>query len=113
MRARGREFAARRALRYVIDAVTERLIKRAEIEGRSDDNEEAIRQRIRVYEEQTAPLLDVLRPAADQARSRKPLRRVPSPRYRKAGQLGSSVGTRISFRPAATRGVIKARIDLV
>jgi len=46
------------ALTVEVNAVTERLIKRAEIEGRSDDNEEAIRQRIRVYEEQTAPLLD-------------------------------------------------------
>lgn len=46
------------ALTVEADAITERLIKRAEIEGRADDNEEAIRQRIRVYEEQTAPLLD-------------------------------------------------------
>ena len=35
-----------------------RVLKRAEIEGRSDDTEKAIRERIRVYEEQTAPLLD-------------------------------------------------------
>ena len=34
------------------------MLKRAEIEGRSDDTEEAIRERMRVYEEQTAPLLD-------------------------------------------------------
>jgi adenylate kinase len=39
------------------DAVVERLIKRAEIEGRSDDNEETIRNRMRVYREQTEPLL--------------------------------------------------------
>ena len=35
-----------------------RLLKRAEIEGRADDNEETIRNRMRVYEEQTAPLID-------------------------------------------------------
>lgn len=34
-----------------------RLLKRAEIEGRADDNEETIRTRMRVYEEQTRPLL--------------------------------------------------------
>ena len=35
-----------------------RLLKRAEIEGRSDDNEEAIRNRMVVYREQTAPLIE-------------------------------------------------------
>ena len=35
-----------------------RLLKRAEIEGRADDNEETIRTRMNVYEEQTKPLLD-------------------------------------------------------
>lgn len=35
-----------------------RLLKRAEIEGRADDNEETIRTRMMVYEEQTKPLLD-------------------------------------------------------
>ena len=35
-----------------------RLLKRAEIEGRSDDNEETIRNRMNVYRESTAPLLD-------------------------------------------------------
>lgn len=46
------------ALTVEPDAVVGRLLKRAEIEGRADDNEGAIRQRIRVYDEQTAPLLD-------------------------------------------------------
>lgn len=41
--------------------VVARLLKRAEIEGRSDDNEETIRVRQHVYAEQTAPLLDVYR----------------------------------------------------
>jgi adenylate kinase len=40
------------------EAVVQRLLKRAEIEGRADDNEETIRERMRVYDAQTAPLLD-------------------------------------------------------
>ena len=40
------------------DAVVERLLKRAEIEGRADDNEETIRERMREYDNKTAPLLD-------------------------------------------------------
>lgn len=39
------------------DEVVGRLLKRAEIEGRADDNEETIRTRLRVYDEETAPLL--------------------------------------------------------
>lgn len=35
-----------------------RLLKRAELEGRADDNEETIRNRMKVYHESTAPLLD-------------------------------------------------------
>lgn len=38
------------------DAVVSRLLKRAEIEGRSDDNAETIRRRMEVYLGQTAPL---------------------------------------------------------
>lgn len=41
--------------------VVARLLKRAETEGRSDDNEETIRVRQHVYAEQTAPLLDIYR----------------------------------------------------
>ena len=37
-----------------------RLLKRAEIEGRADDNEETIRNRMRVYREQTEPLVSPL-----------------------------------------------------
>jgi adenylate kinase len=40
------------------DAVVERLLKRAEIEGRADDTETTIRRRLEVYAEQTAPLTD-------------------------------------------------------
>ena len=35
-----------------------RLLKRAEIEGRADDNEDTNRNRMNVYRESTAPLLD-------------------------------------------------------
>jgi adenylate kinase len=38
------------------EAIVRRLLKRAEIEGRSDDNAEAIRQRLKVYRDQTEPL---------------------------------------------------------
>lgn len=40
------------------EILVNRLIKRAEIEGRADDNEETVRNRMRVYEAQTAPLLE-------------------------------------------------------
>ena len=40
------------------EVLVDRLLKRAEIEGRADDNEETIRTRMRVYEEQTRPLLE-------------------------------------------------------
>lgn len=38
------------------DEVTDRLLKRAEIEGRADDTEDVIRNRLAVYEESTAPV---------------------------------------------------------
>jgi adenylate kinase len=38
------------------DEVVQRLLKRAEQEGRADDNEETIRRRLEVYEADTAPL---------------------------------------------------------
>ncbi|WP_062463053.1 adenylate kinase [Demequina soli] len=38
------------------DVVTERLLKRAEIEGRADDTEPVIRKRLEVYSTSTAPL---------------------------------------------------------
>lgn len=45
------------------ELLTQRLLKRAEIEGRSDDNEETIRNRMKVYTAQTEPLLDHYRKA--------------------------------------------------
>ncbi len=40
------------------DEVLGRLLQRAVQEGRSDDTEETVRNRIAVYHEQTAPLID-------------------------------------------------------
>lgn len=41
------------------DEVVTRLLGRAEVEGRADDNEEVIRHRQNVYQEQTTPLVDL------------------------------------------------------
>lgn len=41
------------------EAIIQRMLKRAEIEGRPDDNEETIRNRMEVYHDQTDPLLEV------------------------------------------------------
>ena len=41
------------------DEVVQRLLKRAEIEGRADDTEDVIRRRQEIYAEQTAPLIEV------------------------------------------------------
>ncbi|MCB0010588.1 MAG: adenylate kinase [Anaerolineales bacterium] len=43
------------------DVLVARLLKRAVLEGRADDTEEAIRTRMEVYEASTAPLLDFYR----------------------------------------------------
>lgn len=43
------------------DALVARLLMRAKIEGRADDNEETIRTRMNVYEAQTKPLIDFYR----------------------------------------------------
>lgn len=43
------------------DELVGRLLKRAEIEGRADDTEEVIRERMRIYTEETAPLSAVYR----------------------------------------------------
>ena len=41
------------------DEVVTRLLKRATLQGRSDDTEEVVRRRLEVYAEQTAPLTEV------------------------------------------------------
>jgi adenylate kinase len=43
------------------DEVVQRLLARAQVEGRADDTEDVIRRRQEVYAEQTAPLIDVYR----------------------------------------------------
>lgn len=43
------------------DVLVARLLMRAKIEGRADDNEDTIRTRMSVYEEQTKPLIDFYR----------------------------------------------------
>lgn len=43
------------------ERLVERMLKRAELEGRADDNEETIRHRIEVYHHETEPVLDVYR----------------------------------------------------
>jgi len=40
------------------DILFERLLARAELEGRQDDNAATIRQRMQVFDDQTSPLLD-------------------------------------------------------
>jgi len=41
------------------DVITGRLLIRAKEQGRADDTEDVVRRRLEVYEEQTAPLIDV------------------------------------------------------
>ena len=42
-----------------VDVVVERLSKRAQEQGRADDDESVVRHRLGVYAEQTAPLIEV------------------------------------------------------
>ena len=44
-----------------VDEVVDRLLKRAEIEGRSDDTADTIRRRQAIYAQETEPLLGVFR----------------------------------------------------
>ncbi|HSO64238.1 MAG TPA: adenylate kinase [Ornithinibacter sp.] len=48
-------------LRVDDDAVVGRLLKRAEVEGRVDDTEEVIRERMAIYHRETRPLSDTYR----------------------------------------------------
>jgi adenylate kinase len=41
------------------DAVVSRLLKRAETEGRADDTEDVIRERMAIYHKETAPLIAI------------------------------------------------------
>ena len=42
-----------------VEEVVSRLLRRAAVEGRTDDTEDVIRRRLEVYAEQTAPLLEL------------------------------------------------------
>jgi adenylate kinase len=57
LREVGRPLEACVSLEVPEDELVGRLLKRAEIEGRSDDNEQTVRNRMRVYREQTEPLI--------------------------------------------------------
>ena len=57
----GRRIDVVLALTAPVEELKQRLLKRAELEGRSDDNPTTIAQRLHVYEEQTAPVLDYYR----------------------------------------------------
>ena len=58
LESKGREFAVIQ-LEVSEDVVMARLLKRAEIEGRADDNPESIKKRIANFYAHTQPLLDV------------------------------------------------------
>jgi adenylate kinase len=49
------------SIRVEDDVLVERLVRRAGLEGRSDDTPETVRNRMRVYREQTAPLIEYYR----------------------------------------------------
>ena len=55
---RGDKVAAMIELSVPEEELKERLLNRGKLSGRSDDNEEAIKKRLDVYHNQTAPLID-------------------------------------------------------
>ena len=55
---RGDKIAAMLELDVPEDELMDRLIKRGQISGRADDNEETIKKRLTVYHSQTSPLID-------------------------------------------------------
>ena len=55
---RGHKVAAMIELDVPEEELMKRLLRRGQIEGRSDDNEETIKKRLVVYHSQTAPLID-------------------------------------------------------
>ena len=54
--ARGRSLDLVLELTVDTDEVVQRLLKRAEVDGRADDTEDVIRHRLKIYDEETAPL---------------------------------------------------------
>jgi adenylate kinase len=61
LESKGHRLDAVISLKADTDEIVARLLKRAQIEGRTDDNEDTIRVRQQVYAEQTAPLLEIYR----------------------------------------------------
>ncbi|WP_347348669.1 adenylate kinase [Nigerium sp.] len=61
MAAKGTALDAVVSLVAAPDELVGRMLRRAELEGRADDNEETIRHRIDVYHEETEELLDLYR----------------------------------------------------
>jgi adenylate kinase len=57
----GRELSIVFELQVSDDVCVERLLRRAELEGRPDDTEEAILRRLRLYHEETEPLVEYYR----------------------------------------------------
>lgn len=57
----GHELDAVLVLRVDDEELVQRLIQRAHLEGRADDSEQVIRRRQELYNEQTAPLIEVYR----------------------------------------------------
>lgn len=55
---RGSEVSVMLDLEVPEEELMDRLIKRGQISGRADDNEETIKKRLTVYHSQTAPLID-------------------------------------------------------
>ena len=55
---RGHKVAAMIELSVPEEELVKRLVNRGKISGRSDDNEETIQKRLKVYHEQTAPHID-------------------------------------------------------
>lgn len=61
LKAAGHALDAVLELTVETEEVVGRILKRAEIEGRADDTEAVVRQRLQVYADQTAPLSKVYR----------------------------------------------------
>ena len=55
---RGQELTAMIDIQVAEETLMARLLRRATLEGRADDNEETIKKRFAVYHNQTAPLIE-------------------------------------------------------
>jgi adenylate kinase len=57
----GHELDAVLVLTVDQDEIVQRLLQRAQVEGRTDDTEDVIRRRQEVYSEETEPLIEIYR----------------------------------------------------